>query len=450
MAIKELAGLLKATGSNWLEDKASRLGAALAYYIVFSLAPLLVIVIGIAGMVFRRDASQSQVIDQIQNLVGKEGGDAIRAMIVSASKPGSGIVGTVLGIIMLLVGAAGLFAQLQDALNTIWGVEPRPGRGLWGFVQNRFLSFSMVLGVGFLLMASLIITAALGATMQLLGDSQVALTGQIVNEVISLIVFSLLFAMIYRFLPDAKIAWGDVWLGAALTAFLFELGKFVIGFYLGHSGIASGYGAAGSLAALLVWLYYASQIFLLGAEFTRVYANEFGSRIMPTDNSELVTTKTRTEQGFADRSSENVEFSFHVRRNLMSILSKPSSSARTAVIYITAGVLTAVWSGIWYLYLNRNPPVNDGVWYWCYGLILTGIALFVIGLAIGRIGRSARHAELPPEEVTASVVKTDQEAATRAPIIAPLNPSIPIPTQQRTNRVVSAPLPRTAVPPSSI
>jgi membrane protein len=157
MTAKQLAGLFKTAGSDWIEDKASRLGAALAYYTVFSIAPLLVIAIGIAGMVFRRDAAQSQIIDQIQNLVGEEGGNAIRAMVASAGKTGSGIVGTILGIVMLLIGAAGLFGQLQDALNTIWGVQPKPGRGVWGFIQDRFLSFSMVLGMGFLLMASLIL-----------------------------------------------------------------------------------------------------------------------------------------------------------------------------------------------------------------------------------------------------------------------------------------------------
>jgi membrane protein len=297
MTGKQLISLFRTAGSDWMEDKASRLGAALAYYSMFSMAPLLVIAIGIAGMVFRRDAAQSQIIDQIQNLVGEEGGKAIRAMVASASKTNSGIVGTILGIVMLLVGAAGLFGQLQDALNSIWGIQPKPGRGLWGYIQDRFLSFTMVLGMGFLLMVSLIVSTAVAAFVQLLGDSEVGVIGHIMNETVSLIVFTLLFAMIYRILPDAKIAWGDVWIGAVLTAISFEIGKFLIGLYLGHSGVASGFGAAGSLAVLLIWLYYSAQIFLFGAEFTKVYAIQFGSHIVPAENAVAITDEARSEQG---------------------------------------------------------------------------------------------------------------------------------------------------------
>jgi membrane protein len=196
-------------------------------------------------------------------------------------------------------GPAGLFGQLQDALNTIWEVQPKPGRGIWGILRERFLSLSMVLGVAFLLLISLVISAALASVVQLLGDWQTGLLGHIVNEVVSLVVITLLFSVIFKFLPDARIAWGDVWLGAAITALLFEVGKFLIGFYLGHSGVASAYGAAGSLAVLLVWLYYSGQIFLLGAEFTKVYANRFGSRIVPAPNAEPVTQEARAQQGMA-------------------------------------------------------------------------------------------------------------------------------------------------------
>ncbi|MFL5242998.1 MAG: YihY/virulence factor BrkB family protein [Gemmataceae bacterium] len=299
MNIREYGGLLKDSGSQWMEDKAPRLGAALAYYMIFSLAPLLVIVIGIAGLVFKHGAAESHVIDQMQNLVGEEGAKGIRSMVESAGKHESGLVGSILGIAMLLFGAAGLFGQLQDALNTIWEVEPKPGRGVWGFIQDRFLSISMVLGIAFLLMASLVVSAAVAAFVQLFGDVAAGVVGHVLNEIVSLIVTTLLFAMIFRFLPDAKIAWRDVWLGAALTALLFEIGKFLIGLYLGHSGVASAYGAAGSLAVLLIWLYYSSQIFLYGAEFTKAYANKFGSRIVPAENAVPVTEEARAQQGIS-------------------------------------------------------------------------------------------------------------------------------------------------------
>jgi membrane protein len=220
-------------------------------------------------------------------------------MVQSAGKERSGVLGSVLGIAMSLFGAAGLFGQLQDALDTIWGVKPKPGRGIWGISRDRFLSLSMVLGTAFLLLMSLVVSAALAAAVQLLGEWDTGAIGHVVNELVSLVVITLLFAVIFKFLPDAKIAWGDVWLGAAITALLFEVGKFLLGLYLGHSGVASAYGAAGSLAVLLIWLYYSGQIFLFGAEFTKVYANRFGSRIVPAPNAEPVTQEARAEQGLA-------------------------------------------------------------------------------------------------------------------------------------------------------
>jgi membrane protein len=258
----------------------------------------LVIVLAIAGFVFGREAAQGQLLGQIEGLVGPEGGKAIETMVAKGgTQPGSGTLATILGVIMLLVGAAGLFGQLQDALNTIWEVQPKPGRGIWGFVQDRFLSFTMVLGSAFLLLVSLVISAALAAIGGLFGDWQTGVVGQAVNQLISLAVITLLFAMIFKFLPDAKIAWRDVWLGAVITAILFTLGKFLIGLYLGHSSVGSVYGGAGSLAVLLIWLYYSSQIFLFGAEFTKVYANRFGSRIVPAKNAEPVTEEARAQQG---------------------------------------------------------------------------------------------------------------------------------------------------------
>jgi membrane protein len=298
MDLKQFWTVLKEAGSEWVEDKASRLGAALAYYTVFSLAPLLVIVIAIASFFFGKDAAEGQVTGQIQGLVGPEGGKAIEVMIANAANhPNTGIVASLLGVAVLLFGATGLFGQLQDALNTVWEVQPKPGRGVWGFIRDRFLSFSMVLGSAFLLLVSLVVSAALSALTGLLGDWQTGVVGQVVNFLISFGVITALFAMIYRFLPDAKIAWRDVWLGAAITSVLFTAGKLLIGLYLGQASVGSAYGPAGSLAVLLVWVYYSAQIFLFGAEFTKSYADHFGSRIVPKPNAELVTEAARAQEG---------------------------------------------------------------------------------------------------------------------------------------------------------
>lgn len=290
--------MLKTAGQEFLEDKAPRLGAALAYYSIFSLAPLLVIILGIVGFVYgQREAAEGYILAQFDTLVGKEGGDAIRAMLKSAGEGNAGIVGSALGILMLLVGATGLFGQLQDALNTIWEVQAKPGRGFWAILQDRFLSFSLILGIAFLLLMSLLISAALAALSTLFGEWQTGTIGQIINFFISFGVITVLFAMIFRYLPDAQVAWKDVWLGAIVTSLLFNVGKLALGIYLGSSGVASGYGAAGSLAVLLVWLYYSSQIFLFGAEITQVYSNKYGSEIRPKKNAMRVTEQQRGEEG---------------------------------------------------------------------------------------------------------------------------------------------------------
>jgi membrane protein len=266
--------LLRSSFIEWLEDKAPRLGTALAYYTAFSLSPLLVIVIAMAGLVFGQEAAEGQIIAQMQSLVGQDGAKAIAAMIQNARKPSLGIIATVVGLATLLIGATGVFGELRDALNTIWEVQPKPGRGLAGLIKDRFLSFTMVLAVGFLLLVSLSVSAGLAAMGRFLGSMLpgLAILSQIVNFVVSFSIVGMLFALIYRYLPDLKIPWHDVWIGAALTAGLFEIGKFLIGFYLGNSSITSAYGAASSLAIILAWIYYSAQIFLLGAEFTHVYA----------------------------------------------------------------------------------------------------------------------------------------------------------------------------------
>jgi membrane protein len=210
-------------------------------------------------------------------------------MLANAKYTGSGILATILGVIALIVGATGLFTELQGALNTVWGVQPKSGRGMWGIVKDRALSFAMVLGSALLLLASLVVSTVLDQiTEQLGGWPHPVLMGQVINFLVSFGVITLLFAMIYRFLPDVVIAWRDVWLGALVTSLLFAIGKYLIGLYLGHSAVASAYGAAGSLAMLLIWLYYSAQIFLFGAELTKAYANRFGRHIVPRENAELI------------------------------------------------------------------------------------------------------------------------------------------------------------------
>lgn len=299
MNLKAMVELLKATVADWQEDKASRLAAALAYYTVFSLAPLLVIVIAIAGLVFGPEAARGQIDNQLQGLLGRDGAEAVQTMIASANKPTTGIVASIINIVILLFGASGVFAQLQDALNTVWEVAPKPGRGIGNVVRSRFLSFSMVLGIGFLLLVSLVLSAGLAAVGAYLSQLLPGLDflWQLVNFGISFGVITLLFAMIYKILPDAKVAWGDVWIGAAITSLLFTIGKALIGLYLGNASVGSAYGAAGSLVVLLIWVYYSAQILFFGAEFTQVYATKYGSRIVPTKNAVAVTEEAQAQQG---------------------------------------------------------------------------------------------------------------------------------------------------------
>jgi membrane protein len=272
--------LLSATYAKWTEDHAQGLGAALAFYAVFSLAPLLLIVIAIAGLVFGKEAAQGHIIGQIQGLVGEDSAKAIQSMIEEARKPAVGIISTVLAIVMLLLGATGVFAQLQEALNTIWRVAEKPEQSIWKLLKDRFISLLAVLGTGFLLLISLVISAGLSAVGATLGHFLPVpeFLLQIINFFASFTIVTLLFAMIYKLLPDISIHWGDVWIGAIMTSFLFTIGKFLIGLYLGKSDVGIAYGPAGSLVVILIWVYYASQIFLFGAEFTAVYAHSRGSR----------------------------------------------------------------------------------------------------------------------------------------------------------------------------
>ncbi len=287
MTLKPAFSMLKESFQEWKEDDALQLGAALAYYTIFSLAPLLLIVIAVAGLAFGREAVQGRIVEQIDQLVGQQGAVAIQTMIANVAKHESGVLATVIAGITILFGATGVFAQLQSSLNKIWNVEPKPDRGILGFLKTRVASFGMILGIGFLLLVSLVVSAGVAAVnnyfVSLMPAAEVLF--QVLSLVISFAVVTLLFAMIFRFLPDAKVAWRDVWIGAAVTSVLFAIGKELIGLYLGHSSVASAFGAAGSVIVILVWIYYSTQILFFGAEFTQVYARRYGSQIVPDDDA---------------------------------------------------------------------------------------------------------------------------------------------------------------------
>jgi len=285
--LKVIWELLRATFAKWTADHAQQLGAALAFYTVFSLAPILLIVIGIAGLVFGQEAAEGQIIGQIQDLVGDNSAKAIQGMLAYARKPSTSLIATGLAIVTLLFGATSVFAQVQEALNVIWGVEPKRGRGIIQLIKDRFISFVAVLGSGFLLLVSLVLSAALSAVGQTLEAVLPApeLLLQAINFILSFVVITFLFAMIYKLIPDVSNNWQDVWVGAGMTSLLFTIGKSLIGLYLGKSEVGLAYGAAGSLIVVLLWVYYASQIFLFGAEFTAVYAASHGSHVKPTPNA---------------------------------------------------------------------------------------------------------------------------------------------------------------------
>jgi membrane protein len=272
--------LLKKTYREWSRDKAPRMGAALAYYTIFSIAPLLVIAIAIAGFVFGREAVEGRITYQIQGLVGSESARAVQTMIQSAHKPAHGVIATIFGVVILLVGASGVFTEMQDALNTIWKVDTASKTGVWNLLKYRFLSFGMVLGIGFLLLVSLLLSAALSAVTtyasSFLPIPPAALHA--VDFLFSVFFIAVLMALIFKLLPDVRIAWGDVWVGAALTSLLFTAGKFLIGFYIGKSVTMSAYGAAGSVVIILAWIYYSAQLLYFGAEFTHVYSKKYGSQ----------------------------------------------------------------------------------------------------------------------------------------------------------------------------
>lgn len=302
--MRKIFEVVKSTFQEWSRDKASRLAAALAYYTVFSIPPLMVVAIGIASAFTDRAVIEQQVVNQAAALMGQQGGDAIQTILNSAEEPGKGeLVSTLIGVALLIFGASGVFTQLQDALNTIFGVKPDPKRGLMGMIKARFLSFTMVLTIGFILLVSLVLSTVLTALSDFVGGlvSEAAILLWIVSFVISFGVFTLLFALIFKTIPDVKLGWRDVLIGGALTALLFKIGEYALAFYFERSDPTSAFGAAGSIILLLLWVYYSAQIVFFGAEFTEVYAREMGAGIQPKDGAVPVTDDARAQQGLSKR-----------------------------------------------------------------------------------------------------------------------------------------------------
>lgn len=279
MTAKSAWILTKAAASSWVDDYAQSMGAALAYYTMLSIAPFLLIVIALAGMIFGVEAARGEIAAQLQGLMGSQGAEAVQKLLQSACRPADSIASAVFGLVLLLVSATSVFAELQDALDRIWRAPKRTRMGIWGLLRARVFSFGTIAGISFLLMVSLVVSAGLAAVGKMWGrrfyDWQSLVSG--VN-VVSYGLTATVFAMIYKVMPRAKVAWTDVGIGASVTALLFTLGKSLIGLYIGRSGLTSGFGAAGSLVVIMVWVYYSAQIFLLGAEFTWAYALTFGSR----------------------------------------------------------------------------------------------------------------------------------------------------------------------------
>ncbi len=292
--------LLKDAVRGWVEHRAQRLGASLAFYTTLALAPLSIIAVAVAGYFFGAEAARGEIVDQIDHLVGQQGAIAVEELIQKASEPHQSRLATVISIVLLVIGATGVFAELKDSLDVIWEVKRKPGLGIWAMAKTQLLAFAVVIGTGFLLLVSLVLTATLTAFSQWLGQwlPGTLWTAYFLDLLISFLIITLLFTLIFKLLPDVTVSWKDVWIGSVFTAVLFMVGKFLIGIYIGSASIGSIYGAAGSLVIVLVWTYYSSQILFFGAELIRAYAKYFDpAQIVPTELAVPMTDMELAKQG---------------------------------------------------------------------------------------------------------------------------------------------------------
>ncbi len=285
-SFKNIWGLLKDAAVAWDDDNAAAQGAALSFFTILSLSPLLIIVVVLSSVGYGRDAANGHLVAQIRGLIGTEGASFVQGLISNAYKADTNISATVFSIIMLLLGATGVFIQLRDSLNMIWRVRQRPRGAIHGFVRVRLLSFALILGIGFLMIVSLTISAVLSAASIFVSSRLPVLAGVVplIDGIVSYTGITVMFAFLFKFLPAVVIRWRDVWVGASFTSFLFAIGKYAIGMYLGNGAMGTTFGAASSLVIVMMWTYYSSQIVLYGAEFTKFYARRFGSAIVPSAN----------------------------------------------------------------------------------------------------------------------------------------------------------------------
>ncbi|HTM07181.1 MAG TPA: YihY/virulence factor BrkB family protein [Verrucomicrobiae bacterium] len=306
---KGLWNFAKTTVTHWLGEEPFQLAAALAYFTLFSLAPLLIVLTGIVGLLAGESTAQNYILSSLSGMIGEQSARALQEMMQKAGRENGGLLATIIGIALLLVGAAGVVGQLQSSLNKIWGVEAKTQKGIWPILRARFVSYAMLLAIGFLLLVSLVVTTAVSALSDYLSGLLPGIESvwPAIDIAISFGFTTALFAMIYKFLPDARITWRDVWVGAALTAFFFSVGKLAIGLYLGKSAVASSYGAAGSLVTVLLWIYYSSVIFFFGAEVTRVFATQYGAGLRPTAIAETTKNGEKKEKQIEQQNPATVQ-----------------------------------------------------------------------------------------------------------------------------------------------
>lgn len=349
-SLKEWWGLVREAVSAWVDDYAPSMGAALSYYSVFSMAPLLLIVISVAGLVFGDEAARGELFGQLQGMMGADAASALEDLLENLSRPEEGVTSAVIGAVVLLIGATTVFGELQDALDRIWQAPARVrGSGWWNLLRARLLSFGMILGVAFLLMVSLVASAAVSGLGKwwsgAFGDLEWLL--QLVNFGVGFALTTVVFAAIYKFMPRVKVLWHDVWVGAIVTAALFEVGKFLIGLYIGKTGVASGFGAAGSLAIVFVWVYYSAQIFLLGAEFTWAYAKRFGS--MRDTSQPKAELQQNSQTPLPSQTAVKVAAATPSRTPIVPKLEASGPQMGIGKLGLTVGLAVALSAGIGYV-----------------------------------------------------------------------------------------------------
>jgi membrane protein len=357
--------ILKETASDWMQDNAMRLSAALSLYTILSLAPLLVISLKIISVVWRnKESAQTTFMHQITLLMGSNAAGAIQAMLENGGKHGQGVIAAAISLVVLLFSASGVFGELQDSMNTIWGVKLKPNQGIWGFLRNRFLSMGMVLGIAFLLLVSMFVSTMMAAIADYVaGDTKwFAFT---LDMLISFGMVTVLFAAIFKFLPDVKIAWRDVWLGAVLTAALFIVGKYCLALYFKYATPTSAFGAAGSLAAVLLWVYYSAFILFFGAEFTKVWSLHHGNRLVPSEHAVKVTEEDKAQRGIPSEKRIRQAAAGQLPRTadahvrLPAVADRQPSSRPGVLTYAVAAGALAAGYGARYLLEKRNREIED-------------------------------------------------------------------------------------------